>query len=222
MRLLVAEQRSYDRGLVKEISEVSLGDDGDQTPTLVRRESKLDWFKLPKFYLFGICYMCVRLYTNIFGTLLPFYLIDVLKMGTDNPEQVSYNLALVPMLAYGSSVIVSTQLNRFYLYFGRKKALFVGTAICIGCLIIMTFLNSSTSWVMYILPFFIGIFIFSQGPLSHSCYQLELTSFRTLWAQREKPELLFLASIVYLINFHVEQLSFWQEMPTHIQNSLQK
>ena len=86
MRLLVAEQRSYDRGLVKEISEVSLGDDGDQTPSLVRRESKLDWFKLPKFYLFGICYMCVRLYTNIFGTLLPFYLIDVLKMGTDNPE----------------------------------------------------------------------------------------------------------------------------------------
>ena len=58
--------------------------------------------------------MCVRLYTNIFGTLLPFYLIDVVKMGNTDPDVVSYNIALVPMLAYGSSVIVSTQLNKFY------------------------------------------------------------------------------------------------------------
>lgn len=32
---------------------------------------------MPKFYLFGICYMSVRIYTNLFGTLLPFYLTDV-------------------------------------------------------------------------------------------------------------------------------------------------
>lgn len=102
--------------------------------------------------------MCVRLYTNIFGTLLPFYLIDVLKMGTDDPNVVSYNLALVPMLAYLSSVLVNTQLDKFYLYFGRKKALFVGTAICLVCLVVMAFLNESSSWLMYILPFFIGKF----------------------------------------------------------------
>jgi hypothetical protein len=45
------------------------------------------------------------------------------------------------MLAYLSSVVVSTQLNKFYTYFGRKKALFVGTAICMGCLVVMTFLD---------------------------------------------------------------------------------
>ena len=92
---------------------------------------------MPKFYLFGVCYMCVRLYTNIFGTLLPFYLIDVLKIGTSDPNVVSYNLALVPMLAYASSVLVSTQLNTFYLRFGRKKALFMGTTICLLCLFFM-------------------------------------------------------------------------------------
>lgn len=100
--------------------------------------------------------MCVRLYTNIFGTLLPFYLIDVLQMGTDDPNVVSYNLALVPMLTYAASVLFSTQLNKFYFYFGRKKALFVGTAICLVCLVIMIFINKNTSWLMYILPFFIG------------------------------------------------------------------
>lgn len=35
------------------------------------------------FYLFGICYTGVRIYTNIFGTLLPFYLVAVLKLGSD-------------------------------------------------------------------------------------------------------------------------------------------
>ena len=106
-----------------------------------KKDSNLDWFRMPKFYLFGVCYMCVRLYTNLFGTLLPFYLIDVVKMGTDDPDVVSYNLALVPMLAYASSVLVSTQLNKFYSYFGRKKALFVGTAICVVCLGAMAFID---------------------------------------------------------------------------------
>jgi hypothetical protein len=57
------------------MSEISTGDveeTGEGEATVVKRESNLDWFKMPKFYLFGICYMCVRLYTNLFGTLLPF------------------------------------------------------------------------------------------------------------------------------------------------------
>ena len=111
---------------------------------------------MPKFYLFGVCYMSVRLYTNLFGTLLPFYLTDVLDMNTGSDDQVSFNIALVPMLAYAASVAVSTQLNKFYSIFGRKKALFFGTAICIACLTVMSFLSKNTNWVMYILAFFIG------------------------------------------------------------------
>ncbi len=111
---------------------------------------------MPKFYLFGVCYMCVRIYTNLFGTLLPFYLTDVLGMGSPNEDEISYNLALVPMLSYAASVAVSTQLNKFYKTFGRKKALFLGTAICIACLVIMAFLNESSNWAMYIIAFFVG------------------------------------------------------------------
>lgn len=111
---------------------------------------------MPKFYLFGVCYMCVRIYTNLFGTLLPFYLTDVLGMGSPNEDEISYNLALVPMLTYAASVVMSTQLNKFYELFGRKKALFFGTALCIICLVIMAFLTSSNNWVMYILAFFLG------------------------------------------------------------------
>lgn len=125
---------------------------------MIKKDSKLDWFKMPKFYLFGICYMCVRLYTNLYGTLLSFYLIDVLKMGDNKGGSISFNIALVPMLSYLSSVVVSTQLNKFYDYFGRKKALFLGTAICIVCLSGMVFITVENNWIMYPLSLFIGTF----------------------------------------------------------------
>ena len=40
--------------------------------------------------------------------------------------------------------------------FGRKKALFVGTLICIICLGSMFFLTKEVGWIMYILAIFIG------------------------------------------------------------------
>ena len=108
--------------------------------------------------------MCVRMYTNMFGTILPFYLTGVVGMGSPNEDEVSYNLALVPMLAYAASVVMSTQLDRFYIVFGRKKALFVGTAICIACLVVMAFLTESDNWVIYILSFFFGTYLSTQVP----------------------------------------------------------
>lgn len=155
LKQMIEDQKFLDRKLVANLSEISTGETEEVTKT-ARKESNLDWFRMPKFYLFGICYMCVRLYTNIFGTLLPFYLIDVLHMGTDDKDKVSFNLALVPMITYGSSVVASTQLNKFYHTFGRKKALFVGTAICILCLVGMAFLQEEGSWAMYIIAIFIG------------------------------------------------------------------
>ena len=123
---------------------------------LDKKESIWHWFKMPKFYLFGVCYMSVRIYTNLFGTILPFYLTDVLGMVSKDKDKISFNIALVPMIIYGASVATSTQLNKFYDIFGRKKALFFGTAICIGCLAVLAFLQASASWVIYILSLFIG------------------------------------------------------------------
>lgn len=42
---------------------------------------------MPKFYLFGICYMGVRLYVNIFGTFVPFYLEGVIKLGAEESAE---------------------------------------------------------------------------------------------------------------------------------------
>jgi fucose permease len=62
-------------------------------------------------------------------------------MGDDDTNKVSYNLALVPMIAYFASVLMSTRLSWFYEKFGRKKALFLGTIICVVCLVIMLLID---------------------------------------------------------------------------------
>ena len=64
------------------------------------------------------------------------------------------------MLAYFASVVMSSQLDRFYVMFGRKKALFVGTAICIACQIVIAFIQVGSNWVIYILAFFVGNCLF--------------------------------------------------------------
>ena len=68
----------------------------------------------------------------MFGTLLPFYLVGVVKMGgqTSDQQKVPFNVALVPLVVYLSSVGASSVLDKFYGTFGRKAALGVGTVVC--------------------------------------------------------------------------------------------
>jgi len=97
---------------------------------------------MPSFYLFGLCYMGVRVYTNIFGTLLPFYLVSVLKMGSATESGVSFNIALVPLVCYFSSAMTASRMNWFYENIGRS---------------VVYLLISDYSWVIYYLSIFIGI-----------------------------------------------------------------
>lgn len=87
--------------------------------------------------------MGVRLYTNIFGTFLPFYLIGVLRLGLNESTDTSvpFTVALVPLIVYLNSVIASSRLNWFYNKFGRKAALSTGTIICVLSLGSMLLLN---------------------------------------------------------------------------------
>lgn len=89
--------------------------------------------------------MGVRLYVNMFGTFLPFYLEGVIKLGSEDSseeeKQVPFTVALVPLIVYLSSVIASWYLDKFYEMFGRKKALFIGTIICCISLGSMFFLT---------------------------------------------------------------------------------
>ena len=152
--------------LAKSASNIEFSEDADslegvhisKRESLKKAESIKDWFKMPKFYLFGICYMGVRLYTNMFGTFLPFYLIGVLRLGLEDEtdSSVPFTVALVPLIVYLFSVLASARLNWFYGKFGRKTALSVGTIICVLSLGSMLLLTENSGWVMYIIAVFVG------------------------------------------------------------------
>lgn len=125
--------------------------------------SKLSsWFKMPSFYIFGLCYMGVRLYSNLFGTLLPFYLVYVLKLGGDDSDEqdglksIPFIVALIPLIIYLSSVCTSFLLSLLYEKIGRKLTLMAGGIICIGTAVLMLFLTSNFSWPIYIVAVLIG------------------------------------------------------------------
>ena len=114
---------------------------------------------MPKFYLFGICYMGVRLSANMFGTLLPFFLIGVLNLGLEDESAVTvpFTVALVPLIVYLFSVVASSRLNWFYGKFGRKKALAIGTLITCTAMGSMFLLTKETGYMMYLIAVFIGL-----------------------------------------------------------------
>ena len=112
---------------------------------------------MASFYIFGLCYMGVRLYCNVFGTMLPFYLVYVLKMGSEQVDKIPFTMALVQLLVYLASVSTSFVLGKIYAKFGRKNALLFGGILCIGSAFGMIFLTSSVTWPIYFIALVIGV-----------------------------------------------------------------
>lgn len=112
---------------------------------------------MPIFYFFGLCYISMRVYSNVFGTLLPFYLISVLKLGSSDEDKLSFNIALVPLICYLFSAITSSALNFIYSKLGRKKSLFTGTIICIISMIMIYFTTEEYSILIYFIAALVGM-----------------------------------------------------------------
>jgi Na+/melibiose symporter-like transporter len=132
------------------------GEKKEERVEKVKKLGILDWFKMPSFYLFCICYVGVRIFYNVFGALTPFYLVDVLKMGENSSVGLSFNLALVPLLVYASAMISSSRISMLYRVIGRKKTLLTGTTVGALSLLALYYLTPDYSWVVYYLAVFIG------------------------------------------------------------------
>lgn len=87
--------------------------------------------------------MCVRLNSNIFGTFLPFYLINVLKISNNDGDDqtVPFSVALVPLIIYFSSSLISPKLTVLYSTIGRGKTLLLGAILEISSLVALYFLT---------------------------------------------------------------------------------
>lgn len=140
-----------ERKLSKDLAEETIGDNNDkeEDTIILIPDDKVQgirlsyWLSKPTFYLFGICYMCVRLNSNVFGTFLPFFLIYVLRLSQgQESNSMPLSVALVPLVIYFSSSLLSARISFLYSSIGRKKTLLLGTLLSIISLGLLFALNS--------------------------------------------------------------------------------
>jgi Na+/melibiose symporter-like transporter len=66
-----------------------------------------DWLKEGSFYVHGMVYMAVRIAVNVTMTMQPFYLTQVTEFESTEENPTPYQLALVPLLSYITSLVFS-------------------------------------------------------------------------------------------------------------------
>jgi Na+/melibiose symporter-like transporter len=118
-----------------------------------------DWLKMPSFYIFGVCFVAVKLYSNLFGAFILFYLRFVILLGVEantDSNSINFAQALIPLTVCLSSVCCNLSLSWFYGKFGRKIALMLGGIICAGASAGMYFLTKEVTWPIYPISVLIG------------------------------------------------------------------
>lgn len=116
------------------------------------------WFKLPSFYLYGVVYMGVRMLVNVQSSLIIFYLENILMIKSEDENSgLPREFAIIPMIVYLSSTVVSSFLKIVYEKIGRKKAFTLGAFAALFGTTIMMFLDAKLKNFMYPLAIVIGI-----------------------------------------------------------------
>ena len=65
------------------------------------------WLREGTFYIHGLVYMLVRIAVNVTMTVQPFYVVNVTEFEVTDADPSPYQLALVPLLSYITSLIFS-------------------------------------------------------------------------------------------------------------------
>jgi len=119
--------------------------------TITKGRDWKGWLKEGTFYVHGMVYMSVRIAVNVTMTVQPFYVTAVLKYEKTKEDPTPYQLALVPLLSYVTSLIFSlfiqgpmtrTLKNRFL-------PMLVAIVIIILTSLPLLFLDESSRWLIY-------------------------------------------------------------------------
>lgn len=158
------ERHSEIKEMLRKDSASQLSEDSEEKEdgavVLPRVESLLDWFKMPSFYLYGMSYMGFRLYVNLFGTLMPFYLIFVMKLASIEDisnNNIPFEMASIPLIAYLFSTLGSLALPKLYSTVGRKAVVVLGMVITIGYSVMLFVHPTRFDWLMYVVASLAGL-----------------------------------------------------------------
>lgn len=111
-----------------------------------------------QFYHYAFVYMGCRLYCNVISTMLNFFMVYVLKIATQQEiaHKTPIEIALIPLLLFISSVIMSSSLDSLYELIGKRKTFSIGGVFMVLTSISLAFIGPETHYFMYPIAVVIG------------------------------------------------------------------
>ncbi|EAR84718.2 MFS transporter (macronuclear) [Tetrahymena thermophila SB210] len=146
-----------ERGKVISVNEC-LSYDEDNPDHEEQHKSWKQWLKEREFYHYAFVYMGCRLYCNIISTMINFYLVYVLRIATEEEisDSTPMEIALIPLLLFISSVLMSSTLDQLYQKIGKRKVFSIGAVLMIVSSTFLTFVDVETGYLMYPIAILIG------------------------------------------------------------------
>lgn len=153
------QENGEDVGQIKE--QFKMSDTNLTESYLVKHEAEYGaryWLKQIMFYQYCIVYGAIRLYCNVLSSLINFYLCIVLDFATVDQlaNKTPIQVALIPLILYISSTMVSSQLNYFYKLFGRKGTFIIGAVLAGISAASLALITVSTRWIIYFVSVIMG------------------------------------------------------------------
>ncbi|KAL4509928.1 hypothetical protein ABPG72_010121 [Tetrahymena utriculariae] len=153
------ETQIIDREQVQVISvNECLSQDEDNPEHDEQHKSWKQWLKEREFYHYAFVYMGCRLYCNIISTMINFYLVYVLRIATEEEisDSTPTEIALIPLLLFISSVLMSSTLDQLYQKIGKRKVFSIGAILMVVSSTFLTFVDVETGYLMYPIAILIG------------------------------------------------------------------
>lgn len=108
------------------------------------------WFSEPGFWKVGFIYMCTRALVNVSACYLPFFIEDVLYMGSEYTT-------ILPMALYLSSFVSTLFMKKLNKKLGRKKVLAIGSVFCVSSMAATCFLTPDYQFWFFVPCIFLGL-----------------------------------------------------------------
>lgn len=117
-----------------------------------------------KFYHYGLVYMCCRLFCNVISSLMNFYMIYVLRISSTSSSstddgsasQTPMEIALIPLLMFLSSVVMSSILDKCYSNLGKRRTFSIGGILMTISCASLSLISPETAYFMYPIAALIG------------------------------------------------------------------
>ncbi|KAH9515254.1 Major facilitator super domain-containing protein 12 [Bulinus truncatus] len=94
-----------------------------------------DWLKEKQFYQIALLYMATRLYINVSQVYFPMYATEPIQLKKES-------IALLPLVSYVSSFVMSLVSPFINKYFGRKVSFLIAVVIGLGSCVWMYFIEA--------------------------------------------------------------------------------